>query len=58
MDLDTVIGVDIWPEVAGVIVVIIVALLSIRVAQHFHHKRRAEIEQKRVDRTKRIFFPW
>jgi hypothetical protein len=58
MDLGTVIGVDILPQAAGVIIAIIIVLFSVRVAQHFYHKRRAEIEQKRVDKTKRIYFPW
>lgn len=58
MDLDTIFGVDIWPDAVVPIIAIVVALFFIRVGQHFYHKRRAEIEQKRVDKTKRILYPW
>jgi hypothetical protein len=57
MELGTVID-AILPEAVGVFAAIVFVLFSIRVAQHFYHKRRAEIEQKRVDKTKRIYFPW
>jgi hypothetical protein len=58
MDLDAITDADILGWIIGVTIAIVVALLTIRVIQHFYHKRRAEIEQKRVDRTKRIYFPW
>jgi hypothetical protein len=57
MELGTVID-AILPEAVGVFAAIVFVLFSIRVAQHFYHKRRAEIEQKLVDKTKRIYFPW
>jgi hypothetical protein len=56
MDLGTVI--DMLPAAVGAIIAIVIALFVIRVAQHFYHKGRTRIEQEKVDKTKRIYFPW
>ncbi|HEX6234568.1 MAG TPA: hypothetical protein VFZ63_15685 [Jiangellaceae bacterium] len=56
MDLGTVMA---WlPAAIGVVIVIVIALLVIRVAQHYYHRGRTRIEQEKVDRTKRMYFPW
>lgn len=56
MDLGAVIAM--LPTAIGVVVAIVIALLVIRVAQHYYHRGRTKIEQEKVDRTKRMYFPW
>jgi hypothetical protein len=56
MDLGTVIAM--LPVAIGALIAIVIALLVIRVAQHYYHRGRTKIEQEKVDRTKRIYFPW
>jgi hypothetical protein len=56
MDLGTVIAM--LPVAIGAVIAIVIALLVIRVAQHYYHRGRTKIEEERVDRTKRMYFPW
>lgn len=56
MELGTVIAM--LPAAVGAVIAIVIALLVIRVAQHYYHRGRTRIEQEKVDRTKRIYFPW